>query len=149
MEGTGGPAVTVTVQMAVLLPSAVVAVIVVCPAATPVTTPLLTVAILASPVDQVTVLLVAFGGSMVAVSVVVPFTCTLAVVGFSVIPVTATASTVTVQDAVIELSVVEIAVMVAVPAATPVTLPELSTVAILLLLLVQFTALPVLASVGV
>jgi hypothetical protein len=56
---------------------------------------------------------------------------------------------VTAQEAVIEGSVVDVAVIVAVPTVTPITFPELSTVATLVLLLVQLTALPVLASAGV
>ena len=55
----------------------------------------------------------------------------------------------TVQEAVSVLSVVDVAVIVADPAETPVTFPELSTVATLVLLLVQATAFPVLASAGV
>ena len=148
--GTGGPAVTVTVQVAVLLPSVVVTVIVVVPAVSAVTWPLLfTVATAVLLLDHETLLSVAFAGKMVYVRSVLPPIWRLADVGLMLTPVTATACTVTVQEAVIEASVVDVAVIVAVPMATPVTFPELSTVATLVLLLVQVTALPVLASAGV
>ena len=68
--GCTGAAVTVTSQVAVFPPSTVVTVIVAVPAATPVTTPAAdTVAIFVLLDDQVTFLLVAFGGATVAVSV--------------------------------------------------------------------------------
>lgn len=64
------------------------------PAATPVTTPVegSTVAIVLSLDDQVTVLSVVFDGVSAAASVVVDPTATDAVVGVTVIPVTATAA---------------------------------------------------------
>ena len=63
--------VTVTLHVAVLLPSSVVTVMVAVPTLTPVTSPLLTVAIEASFVSHVTFLLVAFVGSTVAVREIV------------------------------------------------------------------------------
>jgi hypothetical protein len=81
---------TVTLQIAVFPPSAVVAVIVVLPAAIAVTNPLLfTVATAALLEVQLTFLFVAFEGLTVAVSCVVPFTDSVAVVGVNVTPVTA------------------------------------------------------------
>jgi hypothetical protein len=75
----------------VKLPSWVVTVIVAEPADIPVTNPLvLTVAILALELDQVTFLLVAFEGATVAVSCVVALTATVADVGLTLTPVTAT-----------------------------------------------------------
>ena len=150
VEGTGGPAVTVTEQVFVLLPSVVVTVIVAVPAATADTCPLLlTVATAVLELVQETLLSVAFAGKTVAVRSVLPPIWRFADVGLMLTPVTAIASTVTEQEAEMVLSVVEVAVIVAVPAATPVTFPELSTVAILVLLLDQLTAFPVLASAGV
>ena len=96
-----------------------------------------------------TLLSVAFAGKMVYVRSVLPPIWRFADVGLMLTPVTATACTATAQEAVIEASVVDVAVIVAEPAAIPVTFPELSTVATLVLLLVQVTALPVLASEGV
>ena len=65
-------AATVTAQVAVLPPSSVVTVMVAVPGATAVTTPSVTVAMLASLVLHVTFLLVALSGSIVAVSRAVP-----------------------------------------------------------------------------
>ena len=82
---------TVTLLVAVFPPSTVVAVIVVVPAAIAVTNPLLfTVATAALLEVQLTFLFVAFEGLTVAVSCVVPFTDSVAVVGVNVTPVTAT-----------------------------------------------------------
>jgi len=131
---------TVTVHVAVLLPSAVVAVMVAGPAFTPVTVPLLTVAMVVSLLLQVTFWLVAVAGRTVAVRSIVPWTEMVADVGANVTPVTAT-TTVTVHVAVLPPSFVR-AIMVAVPAATPVTVPPL-TVAMPVLLLTQVTSLSV------
>lgn len=128
--------VTVTAQMAVLLPSWVVTVTVAVPAATAVTRPLVfTVAIAVLLDDQLTVLLVALLGAMVAVSCCVPPTETDAVVGIMVTPVTGmlVALTVIADVAVRALSLV-VAVIVAVPAAIAVTKPDVLTVATAVLL---------------
>ena len=83
---------TVTAQVAVLLPSCVVKVIVAEPTATPVTTPVVLTVANAVLLDvHVTFLLVAFEGATVAVNEVVAPATTLAVVGATVTPVTATA----------------------------------------------------------
>ena len=68
---SGASSVTVTWQVAVLLPSAVVTVMVAVPAFTAVTLPLSTVATEVSEDFHVTALLVAFAGATVAVKVVV------------------------------------------------------------------------------
>ena len=86
----GAGAVTVTVQVAVLLPSLVVTVIVVVPAATAVTVPSLTIATFASLADQLTVLSVALEGVTVAVSLAVPPASRAKMFLSSVTPVTAT-----------------------------------------------------------
>ncbi len=124
-------------------PSAVFTVIVAVPAATPVTTPAeLTVATEVLLLVHVTLLLVALAGDTVAVSVAVPPTDMLAVVGVTVTPVTGTLAvvTVTVQVAVKPPSAV-FTVIVVVPAATPVTTPAELTVATEVLLLVHVTLL--------
>jgi copper chaperone CopZ len=136
-------ATTVAAQVAVFPPSAVVTVIVAVPAATGVTTPALTVATAVLLDDQVTFVFVAFEGLTVAVSVpVAPPTVNESVVGLKATPVTATACvpTVTAQVAVLPPSTV-VTVIVAVPAATGVTTPELLTVATVVLLDDQFTFL--------
>ena len=85
------PPVTVTAQVAVLLPSCVVTVMVALPAATPVTKPVaLTVATEVLLEVQVTVLLVAFAGATVAVNWALPAGAIEAVVGLTVTPVTGT-----------------------------------------------------------
>ena len=86
----GAGAVTVTVQVAVLLPSLVVTVIVVVPAATAVTVTSLTIATFASLADQLTVLSVALEGVTVAVSLAVPPASRAKMFLSSVTPVTAT-----------------------------------------------------------
>jgi hypothetical protein len=73
-----------------MLPSAVVTVMVALPAATPETTPPLTVATLVFEEDQVTFLFVASLGETVAVRFVVEPTATLAVEAERLTPVTAT-----------------------------------------------------------
>jgi hypothetical protein len=113
------------------------------PAAMPVTKPLeLTVATLVLLLLHVTVLFVALVGATVAVNCCVPPTAIDALVGDIVTPVTATVDevTVTAQVAVLEPSWV-VTVIVAVPAALPVTKPDVLTVAIAVLLLVQVTVL--------
>ena len=123
---------TVTWHVAVYPPSEVVTVMVAVPALTPVTLPEeSTVATDVFEDDHVTALLVAFEGFTVAVSVVEPPTPTLAADLLSVTPVTATepAVTVTVQDPYFPLPSVAVALMVAVPALTPVTTPDELTTA--------------------
>ena len=117
---------TVTTQVALFSPA--LAVMVAVPAATAVTTPFSTVATVASEVVQVTVLSVASAGVTVAVRVTVSPSVRAAVVWLRAIPDTATTflATVTTQVAVLSPA---LAVMVAVPTATAVTLPEASTVA--------------------
>ena len=87
---------TVTVQLAVLLPSAVVTVMVAVPAATGVTNPFATVATLSLFELQVTALFVALLGATVAVSVsAAPPTVSVRVVLSSVTPITDIGFTVT------------------------------------------------------
>ena len=118
-----------------------VAVIVAVPTPFAVTVPLDTVATEVLELLHVTVLSVAFVGATVAVRVSeVPFT-RLKVVLFKVTPVTATLLTVTVQVAVTPLPSWAVAVIVAVPALTPVTTPLELTVATDVLELDQVTAL--------
>ena len=124
-------ALTVTSHAAVLLPSAVVTVMVALPAFTAVTVPSATVATCSLLLLHVTVWLVAFAGSTVAVSFSLPPSASVNSVLVNVTPVTGTvcgAFTVTLHSAVLPPSAV--AVMVAVPAALAVTLPLLSTSAI-------------------
>ena len=92
---------TVTVQVAVLLPSSVVTVIVAVPAATAVTTPPDTVATDVLLLIQLTVLFAALEGATAAVRVSVLPTKILADVLFRDTPLTATLLTVTVQVAVL------------------------------------------------
>ena len=134
-----GSLLTVTVQDAVLLPSAVVTVIVAVPTAFAVIVPLLTVATLVALLLQVTFLFVALDGVMVAVNVSVAPTNRLVEVLLRLTPVTGTV-TVTAQVAVLLPSAV-VTVIVAVPDATAVTFPEVETVATLVLLLLQVTFL--------
>jgi hypothetical protein len=133
---------TVTTQVAVLAPSAVVTVIVLVPTATGATTPLLlTVATDVLLLVHVTFVLVAFVGVIVAVKEPeAPPTVRLMVEALKVTPVTATLVlvTVTVQVAVLDPSAV-VTVIVAVPAATGETTPLDDTVATAVLLLVQLT----------
>ena len=88
------------------------------------------------PPLHVTFLLLAFSGVIVAVSFLFFPTSKESVVSLSETPVTATAAalTVTVHVAVL---LPALAVIVASPTATAVTLPSLSTVAMFLLLVVQ------------
>lgn len=91
---------------------------------------------------QVTRLLVAPAGSMFAVSCTVLLASTLVVLGSTETPVTATTGSVTSTVAVaLWLPSCETTSMVAVPTATPATLPFWSTVALSLFLEVQVTLL--------
>jgi len=138
LTGTG---LTVTVQVAVLLPSAVVTVTVAVPAVTAVTTPPDTVATAGAPLLHVTFWLVALEGAIAAVKVSVPPTKRLADDLFRVTPVTVTTAllTVTAQAAVLPPSTV-VAVITADPAATAVTTP-FDTVALEVSLLLHVTFL--------
>jgi hypothetical protein len=132
--------VTVTVQEAVLDPSSVLTVIVAVPAPIAVTFPaLLTVATFVLELVQVIFLFVALDGATVALSVSELPTLKASALLDGETPVTGTV-TVTVQEAVLDPSVV-LTVMVAVPAPIAVTFPALSTVATLVLELVQATVL--------
>jgi hypothetical protein len=125
---------TVTVQVAVLFPSAV-AVMIASPAATPLTTPLGdTVAIEGALVPQLTFLLVALSGETVAINVSVAPTLMPVDGLFKRTLVTAMAFelTVTAQVAVLPSAV---AVMFVVPAFLPKTLPSFITIATSLSLL--------------
>jgi len=129
---------TVTVHVAVLLPSAVVTVMVAVPVLTAVTKPPDTVATAVLPLLHVTFLFVALEGSILAKRVSVPPTARL-VDAFKDTPVTAMGLTVTVQEAVLLPSAV-VTVMVAVPTLTAVTKPP-DTVATAVLLLLHVTFL--------
>lgn len=134
-------AVAVTIHSSEKLPSSVVTVMVTCPTSIAVTSPVeLTEIIVGLLLDQVTFLLVALLGVMVATNVSEISTGKDKVLLLSDTPVTGMTASVTVTIAVplTSLSRVEVAVMVAVPTAIPVTVPLL-TVAMLLLLLVQVT----------
>ena len=119
------------------------AVIVAVPLATPVTIPeLLTVAMAELLVVQVTVLLVALDGATVAVRALVAPTFTATVVGVTDTPVTGTVTLLTVMfELAVKLPLWVVAVIKAVPLATPVTTPELLTVAMAVLLEDQVTVL--------
>ena len=82
--------VTVTVQVSVLFPSAVLTVITAVPSATAVTLPFSTVAMLGLSLAQLTALFVASAGATVAVSVSFAPSLRVSVFLFSVTPVTAT-----------------------------------------------------------
>jgi hypothetical protein len=133
------PTLTVIADVAVLLPSCVVTVIVAVPCATPLTNPLaLTVATEVLLELQLTVLFVAFDGDTVAVNCVVEPTFTDAVVGDTLTPVTATVPTLTViADVAVLLPSCVVTVIVAVPCATPLTNPLALTVATAVLLELQ------------
>src|SRR6266566_7183700 len=129
-----------------LCPS-LVAVIVAEPVATPVTTPLAeTVATAALVVPHVTTRpprAVPFASFGVAVNCVVAPTLTLAVVGLTVTEATGTLVTVMAD---VPLGPSLVAVIVAEPAATPVTNPLAETVAMAALLVAQVTARPLRAA---
>jgi hypothetical protein len=138
------PLVTVMEQVAVLLPSAVVTVMVALPIAKPLTKPFDdTDAIEGELLLHVTFLLVALAGKTVAVNVSEPPTVRLVPVLFKVTPVTATVPppplvTVMAQVAVLLPSAV-VTVIVALPVAMPVTTPFDDTVAMLAALLLHVT----------
>ena len=118
---------TVTVQLAVLLPSAVLTVMVAFPAPLAVTVPLLTVATFEFEVVQLTVLFVALLGVTVAVKEDVLPVVSERLVLFRETPVTLTTGsvTITVQLAVLLPSAV-LTVIVALPAPLAVTVPLLT-----------------------
>ena len=130
---TKGGSYTVMTHVATFPPSAVVAVIVVVPAATAVTRPVAIFTVAFPGVEEVQVIpvYVAFAGYIVGINVIGPSVVAKnADLRSSPIPVTGTAvTTVTRQEAVNSPSVV-VTVIVLVPAATPVTLPFEATVAI-------------------
>ena len=139
--------VTVTAQVALLPPSAVVTVMVAVPGATAVTTPLaLTVATELLLLCQVTFGFVASTGATVAVRVRVLYSARVACVSLRLTLETGIL-TVTAQAAVLSPSAA-VTVMVASPTPTPVTRPFWSTVATEVLSLVHVT-LWFVASVGV
>jgi hypothetical protein len=134
-------AVTVTVQVAVKPPSAVVTVTVELPADSGVTIPADdTVATAVLDEVQLTFVFVALDGATVAVTVpVVPPADRFKLIGLRLTPVTAMgALTVTAHVAVLPPSAV-VTVIVAKPTATGVTTPLAETVAIVVSLLVQAT----------
>ena len=141
--GAGG---TVTVIAAVPLLPSLVAVTVAEPAATPVTTPLdETVAIPVLELDHVTARpesTAPFASYAVAVSCAVCPTLTLAVAGETLTDATGTVTAVTLTEAV-PLFPSLVAVMVAEPAAIPLTTPLDETVAMPVLELDHVTARPV------
>src|SRR6266516_4470546 len=151
---TAATGTVLTVIVAEPLCPSEVAVIVAAPAATAVTSPLaLTVATAVLPLDQVIVRPgseLPFASCGVAVSCTVWPTCTDAVAGFTVTDATGTVLTVIVA---VPLCPSEIAVIVAEPAATPVTSPLALTVATAVLPLAQVIVRPVrvlpFASLGV
>ena len=96
VTGTTESSVTFTVQVAVWLPSFVVAVIVALPAPNAFTTPLVTVATVLSLLDHVTSLLAALDGDTVAVSVSDAPCSSDRLVLFRVTPDTCTTESVTV-----------------------------------------------------
>jgi hypothetical protein len=126
--------VTLTLQVAVLAPSCVVAVIFAVPVAMPLTTPVEdTVAMFVLSDDQDTVVFVAFDGKIVVVREELWQVAMARNEVFNAIPVTGILElTVTAQVAVFAPSSV-VAVMVAVPVATAVTIPLLLTMATLVL----------------
>ena len=135
-------AVTITLQTASLeLPDAF-AVMLQTPIFTPVTTPLTTVAIFSS-LDFHSIAWFASDGVTLAVSVTVPPTATF-FCGAEITTDSATAPTLTVHVTLLPSAV---AVIVALPTLTPLTLPELLTVAIFSSLVVQVIFLSV-ASFG-
>ena len=120
---------TVTWQVPALpLPSVAVAVMIAEPTLRAVTTPmLLTVATLVLLDFHVNVLLVALAGSTVVLSLMVSPACISTEAGVTVTEVTRTGFTVTRQVARLPLPSLALAVMVAVPGATAVTMPLLFT----------------------
>jgi DNA-binding XRE family transcriptional regulator len=132
---------TVTVQNAVLPPSAVVTVIVAVPALTPVTTPPVdTVTTVGLSLIHVTFWFVALVGVIATKRVSVPPTKRLVDALFSDTPVTETVTllTVTVQNAALPPSA-EVTVIIAVPSLRPVTTPPVDIVATAVSLLIHVT----------
>src|SRR6266516_4028233 len=140
---TDATGTVLSVIAAVPLFPSLVAVIVADPAATPLTTPLaLTVATAVLPLDQVIARPeseLPFASFGVAVSCIVWPTCTDAVAGVTVTDATGTVLTVIVA---VPLCPSEVAVIVAEPAATPVTSPLALTVATAVLPLDQLIVRP-------
>ena len=135
-----GDCTTVRSQLAIFPLSTEIALMVDVPGAMAVMVPSLTVATAVLLLNQITFLFVAFSGITVDVSVSVSPVFSVAVVWFSVTPVTGTeVTTVTAQVSVLLPSCV-VTVMVAVPTAMAVTVP-LFTVAMAVLLLDQVTFL--------
>jgi hypothetical protein len=139
------PALTVTAQVAVLLPSAVVTVIVSLPAATALTVPPDTVATVLLLLLHVTFLFEALESATVAVNVSELPAVIVVEVLFKVTPVTATVPppppvTVTEQVAVLLPSAL-VTVITALPADMPVTKPTEDTVATVVLPLLHVTFL--------
>jgi hypothetical protein len=134
-------ALTVTLQVAVLLPSSVVTVMVAVPALTAVIVPPDTVATVGALVLHVTFLFVALEGATVAVNVSILPTVIVVDDLFKDTPVTSTgggAVTVTVQAAVL-LPLAVVTVITALPTDTPITTPFVTVAtAVLLLLHVTF-----------
>jgi len=130
---------TVTLQVAVLPPSAVVTVMVAVPAVLAITIPFTTVATLLLLLLHVTFRFVALEGKIVGVRVSVLLTARAVDVLFRLTPITATAValTVTVQNAVLPPSTV-VTMIIADPAALAVTKP-FAIVATPLLLLLHVT----------
>ena len=145
---TGALAVTVIVCVAAaMLPSVAFAVITALPTALPVTLPAVSiVAIVGLLLDHVTVLLSALTGAAVAASVIVLPTCT-AVKPLIVMETTGCVTVISLLPT-ISLPSVAVALIVAVPAATPVTTPLVLTVATAVFSLDQVTVF-VVAPVGV
>jgi hypothetical protein len=133
---------TLTTQVAVLLPSSVLTVMVALPTDTPVTAPFDIVATALLLLFHVTFLLVALEGATVAIKVSEAPSIMVVDVLFKDTPVTATgaALTVTAQVAVLFPSSV-VTVIVALPADTPETMPLNDTEATVLLLLLHITFL--------
>jgi hypothetical protein len=139
---------TVTGQVAVLLPSAVVTVMVAAPAPTAVTKPLLlTVVTLVLFDAQLTFGFVAFDGDMVAVSGDLSPIVRFNPAELKVTPATGTGSATVIAQVAVLLPSAVVTVTIAVPVAKAVTSPLLLTVATLVLSDVQFTVL-LEASVG-
>jgi hypothetical protein len=133
-------AVMVTVQVAVLLPSAVVTVMTALPADTAVTKPPDdTEAIPVALLLHDTFWLVALAGAMLVNNVSVPPTVRAVDVLFKVTPVTETIGTLTLtEQAAVLLPSVVVTVITALPADTPITTP-FDTVATAVLLLLHDT----------
>jgi len=134
-----GILLTVTVVVAVLLPSCDVAVITTVPKALVVTNPFASTVATAVLLDDHTIFwFVALPGAIVAVSCFVVFIGIVAVAVLMLMPVTGTLFTVNMHESFCALLFV-ITVIVALPGATAVIRPKVSTVAIAALLDTQVT----------